>query len=76
MSSICENCINFQICIENDISPQECENIDFNNSDFENILSKKKWGEYYWQEVSYRKYTEDSLDYGDLSDLEEEDEDL
>ncbi len=76
MTDICKNCPNLQNCIDYNISPEECGDINFNDPDFENILSKKRYGEYTWAEMSYMKYTEDGLDYGDLQEEEEEEEEL
>jgi len=72
MTDICKNCPNLETCIENNISPQECEELNFSDPDFVELYNKKKWGEYGWGEMSYNRFTEDELDYGDLSDLEEE----
>lgn len=73
MPDACTICPYREICENNGIYIDECSNLDFNDPDFENLIYGKHHGEDEWGEVSYRKYTEGILDYGDLSDINEDD---
>jgi hypothetical protein len=60
------------ICESNDINVNECDEMDFDDPDFSNLVYKHNHGEDYWSEMSWRKYVDTSLDYipdtGDTKD--------
>ena len=64
--------IYYKVCEENGIYLNECQELDFNDPDFENLIYKRRHGEDIWGEMSYNRFTEDELDYGDLNDIEDE----
>jgi len=69
----CKNCPNIEICFENHITPEECQDINIYDPDYENLYNRKSYGEYYWGEFSYNKYVDTSLDYGDYEEYIDED---